>query len=294
VEQTEYLQLLYRVTGLLIKEDFMITKTNGKNDFSGYILNCLPSQNKEKDWSLTAAGDAGVFASEAPVPAEKDLREKWWTIPDQGRTGSCVGWGTADGVLRWHFVKAGKIAEEEPLSVRYLWMAAKETDEFSSRPTTFIEQDGTSLKAALDIARKFGIVKDSVLPFKNPDNSPELYSLGDANSFYAIASQMKISSYYNLGVDPAQWKSWIANNGPVLCRLTVDSAWENAAQTKGELHTYDSAHIYGGHCVVLAGYTDEYFIVRNSWGTGWGNSGFAFAYNEYALAAITEAYGISL
>ncbi|MCK9170466.1 MAG: C1 family peptidase [Treponema sp.] len=265
-----------------------------KKDFSGYILNCLPSQNKEKDWSLTAAGDAGIFTAAASVPSEKDLRENWWTVPDQGRTGSCVGWGTADGVLRWHFVKAGKLAENEPLSVRYLWMAAKEMDEFSSRPTTFIEQDGTTLKAALDIARKFGMVKDSVLPFINSGSSPELYSSGDANSFYAIASQMKISGYYNLGVDPAQWKSWIANNGPVLTRLNVDAAWERAAETNGELHTYDRMHTYGGHCVVLAGYTDDYFIVRNSWGTGWGESGFAYAYNEYAQEAFTEAYGISL
>ena len=57
-------------------------------------------------------------------------------------------------MLRWHFVQAGWVGPSDHLSVRFTWMASKETDEFRARPTTFIEADGTSLKAALDIARK--------------------------------------------------------------------------------------------------------------------------------------------
>lgn len=265
-----------------------------KSDFSDYILNCLPSSNRDEDWSLAAARDAGIFEPKAMAVSEKDLREPWWEIPDQGRTGSCVGWGIADGVLRWHFVKANRLAKNESLSVRYLWMAAKETDEFISRPTTFIEQDGTSLKAALDVARKYGVVKSSILPFENRDGSPELYDAGDANSFYAIASQMRISSYFNLGRDLNNWRSWISINGPILTRLNVDSTWDKATENEGRLQTYDSLQTRGGHCVALVGYTKDFFIVRNSWGKQWGKSGFAFAYDAYASNAFTEAYGISL
>ena len=95
---------------------------------------------------------AGILEAAAPIPAAKDLREKWWAINDQGTTGSCVGWATANSVLRWHFAKAGRLTIKQLLSPRFIWMAAKETDEFNTRPTTFIETDGTSLKAALDIA----------------------------------------------------------------------------------------------------------------------------------------------
>ena len=101
----------------------------------------------------------------AAVPPRKDLRAAWWRINDQGSTGSCVGWASADGVLRWHFVKTNRIGQSELISPRFQWMAAKETDEFNSRPTTFVEAEGTSLKAALDVSRKFGAVKDTVLPF---------------------------------------------------------------------------------------------------------------------------------
>ncbi|HUJ37548.1 MAG TPA: hypothetical protein VLW88_07710, partial [Hyphomicrobium sp.] len=66
------------------------------------ILNCVPSSGTEKDWQFEHAAAAGMIAA-APIPQAKDLRENWWSINDQGSTGSCVGWATADGVLRWHF-----------------------------------------------------------------------------------------------------------------------------------------------------------------------------------------------
>src|SRR4029453_9555884 len=191
------------------------------------ILNCVPSQATEDDWKMDTAEDAGVVAAVPRIPPSKDLRQSWWRIQDQGTTGSCVGWGTADGVLRWHFVKANRIAQNELLSPRFQWMAAKETDQFNTRPTTFVEAEGTSLKAALHRARKFGAVRDSVLPFL----TGALFA-GNANTFYAIAAQLKISMYFNLGHELANWRLWLATKGPILTRLDVDSTWDRATTTK--------------------------------------------------------------
>ena len=44
--------------------------------------------------------------------------------------------------------------------------------------------------------------------------------------------------------------------------------------------------------MALVGYTTTGFIVRNSWGTGWGDKGFAYAADTYAQPAFTEAYGV--
>ena len=44
----------------------------------------------------------------------------------------------------------------------------------------------------------------------------------------------------------------------------------------------------------VVGYTTDRFIVRNSWGTGWGDKGFGYASLAYAKDAFTEAYGISV
>lgn len=251
------------------------------------ILNALPSPEREDDWRIDTAEDAGVIAAAPRIPPRKDLRAAWWRIQDQGSTGSCVGWACADAVLRWHFVKTNRIGQNELLSPRFQWLAAKETDEFNSRPTTFVEAEGTSLKAALDVSRKFGAVKDGVLPFA----SSQGYR-GDAKTFYAIAAQLKISMYFNLGREIANWRAWLATKGPIMTRLNVDSTWSQATATKGRLETYKPKTAQGGHAVALVGYTPDAFIVRNSWGTGWGDRGFAYASLAYAQEAFTEAYGV--
>jgi hypothetical protein len=255
------------------------------------ILNCLPSPATENDWGMeNAVGAALLSAPAAAPPSSVDLRETWWKINDQGSSGSCVGWATADSVVRWHMVKAGRLTTAEMLSPRFTWMASKETDEFQTRPTTFIESDGTSLKAALDVCRNFGVVRDSVLPFQ----LGQLYA-GEAATFYAIAAQLKIASYFNLGTDIFAWRQWLAQKGPILTRLDVDQTWDDAKFTNGNLDIYQPFTTRGGHAVAIVGYTPDRFIIRNSWGkTLWGDDGFGYASIAYAQAAFTEAYGISV
>ena len=254
------------------------------------ILNVVPSRDRERDWRFEHAEEAGILLAPRAIPTSRDLREPWWKIGDQGNTGSCVGWATADSVVRWHFVKANRLSKDQLLSPRFIWMASKETDEFVSQPTTFIEAEGTSLKSALDIARKFGVVWNSVLPFA----SGKLYQ-DEAKTFYALAARLKIASYFNLGNDVTKWRTWIATKGPILVRLDVDSTWDNAKSTQGNLDVDHANTARGGHAVALVGYTPDRFIVRNSWGTTqWGDNGFGYASTAYAQTAFTEAYGISL
>jgi hypothetical protein len=261
------------------------------------ILNCIPSKEPERDWEIKHSMDAGVLRAEERIPESKDLRESWWIIGDQGTTGSCVGWASADSTVRWHFVKAGLIEKDQLLSMRYVWMASKEMDVFDEHPTSFLEKEGTSLKAALDVIRKYGVVDASVLPFE----SGKLYP-GELKDFYALAAKLKIASYFNLRPPMSRWdenlvnwKKWLAFNGPILTRLNVDSTWDNAKSTKGKLDVYKSETARGGHAIALVGYTSDRFIVRNSWGTQtWGDKGFGYASFSYAHAAFTEAYGVSV
>jgi C1A family cysteine protease len=256
------------------------------------VLNVVPSRETETDWQFQHADAAGLLAAPAAVPKAKDLRETWWKVGDQGQTGSCVGWATADSLLRWHFVKSGRIKQPDTLSKRFIWMASKETDDFSSSPTTFIENAGTSLKSALDVARRFGAVRENVLPFGGA-----LYP-GAPETFYALASQLKIQSYFNLsfnhGGSVASWRRWVATNGPLLVRLDVDRTWDDATDNAGNMDVYQPKTTRGGHAVSIVGYTADRFIVRNSWSTTWGDKGFGYASLAYAQDAFTEAYGISV
>lgn len=266
----------------------IIPGSGSDNSQNHRVLNCIPSRDTQNDWTLANAAAAGVVAA-GPIPSAKDLRESWWHVGNQEDTGSCVGWAAADSVVRWHLVKSGRLTPADFLSPRFIWMAAKESDEFVPRPTTFIEAAGTSLKAALDVARKFGVATVDLLPFQAGAH----YS-GEEKTFYTACAQLRIASYINLSRNPDGWRTWIATAGPVLARVEVDVTWDRAHDTAGLLDKFRPETQRGGHAVALVGYTPERFIVRNSWGTQWGDQGFAYASDVYVAAAFTEAYGVTV
>ena len=252
-----------------------------------YILNCEPSTGVDTDWTFEDAVAAGVVAG-AEARAGVDLRSPDWPIRDQGSTGACVGFATADGVLHYHYRQAGLLGPGERPSPRFIWMANKETDRITDFPTTFIEKAGTQTKRALRIARNYGCVLERTLPM-----SGRLSRLG-TTQFYALAARYRIASYHNLGRNRARWRRWLCHQGPILVRLAVDCTWMQATDTRGELEVYRPLEEEDGHAACLVGYTASSFIVRNSWGTDWGDAGFAYASDEYAARAITEAYGAVL
>ena len=254
----------------------------------GFILNCVPSVETENDWTFEDAVHADLVSPTARIPPSVDLRDDWWNIRNQESTGACVGFATADGILRFLYVKSNLIQKTDHPSPRFIWMANKETDEITSYPTTFIETAGTQTKLALRVARNYGCVLEQDLPMEGS------LSPLKAAVFYTKAAKLRISSYHNLGTDQDSWRRWIALQGPILTRLGVDRTWDLASQTNGHLATYQPDTVRGGHAVCLVGYTDEYFIVRNSWGEDWGENGFAYAHNDYAKEAFTEAYGAVL
>jgi C1A family cysteine protease len=256
------------------------------------ICNLVPSKGTEKDWKYEDALAAGALGAVATLPASVDLRQTWWTVGDQGQTGSCVGWASADGVVRYHMVAVNKLKKSQLLSPRYVWMASKETDEFTKRPESFVEEAGTSLKAAMDVCRKLGAATLAMLPFR----IGTLMYTGSENAFYAAAAQLRVSSYFNLRKNLTQWKSWLASHGPILAGLSVDETWDNATKNRGNLDAYLPKTARGGHAISIVGYTAAgRFIIRNSWGTAWGDNGFAYASPEYINGAFfDESYGVTV
>lgn len=255
------------------------------------ICNLLPSLDTDKDWTYESALTAG-FAAPAALPASVDLRVPWWDVGDQKNTGSCVGWGSTDGVARYMFVKANRLAKTEKLSPRFTWMASKETDQAISRPETMIDSAGTYLKTACDVLRNFGASPEALVPFTI---TAAMYT-GDENAFFATTATRKIASYFNLMRNLDTWRSWLANHGPILVGLSVDQTWDKATDTAGKLDTFKPATVRGGHAVCVVGYrTDGRFIIRNSWGTAWGDKGFAYATPAYINAGFfPESYGMTL
>jgi C1A family cysteine protease len=69
----------------------------------------------------------------------------------------------------------------------------------------------------------------------------------------------------------------------------VDATWDKCYSNQPNT-------VRGGHARCVVGYTaDHHFIVRNSWGTSWGDHGFAYASEAYINAAFfNESYGVTL
>ncbi|MEU8898273.1 C1 family peptidase [Nocardia sp. NPDC048505] len=256
------------------------------------VCNLVPSRDTERDWTFGDAVAVGTLGAVAALPPAVDLRRDWWTIGDQEDTGSCVGWATGDGLMRYHLITADRLDKNERVSPRFIWMSSKETDEFDQRPETFIEGGGTSLKAAVEVCRKYGAVRETLLPFHI---ATKMYT-GEENVFWAQAAQNKIASYFNLRKNLTNWKTWLANHGPILVGLGVDRTWDNATANNGVLAEFAPDTVRGGHAVAVVGYqANGRFILRNSWGTAWGDNGFAYATPAYIAGAFfDESYGVTL
>jgi len=153
-------------------------------------------------------------------------------------------------------------------------------------------ESGGSIDTASNYLRSTGLPLESCYPYGGTNGN-----CGSACANWQ-ASAYKIPSW-----------SWVATTSP-----TVEGI-KNALFTKGPLLTtmavYDDFYAYvsgiyryttgnlaGNHAVLIVGYDDigQYFIVKNSWGTTWGESGyFKIAYSEMSTVAnfgdYTIAYG---
>jgi hypothetical protein len=225
---------------------------------------------------------------EAAPPESVDLRRPWQPVRDQGHTTSCVGWAVAES-LRWYLVEGGRLPQDQPLSPRHIWMAAKEMFQREEYPSSFLEEDGTSLKAGLDVVRKFGAALESELPWEGG------LAAGPPEDFNRSVASRTIVSYFNLGDDSVpdrsvhfdDWRRWLAHSGPVVVMLQLD---KNVAAAR--LDAFDEASADGSHAAALFGYGPDHFLLRSSWGPNWGDGGYARMSLAYAARAVIESYGV--
>jgi hypothetical protein len=82
---------------------------------------------------------------------------------------------------------------------------------------------------------------------------------------------------------PADMKHWIATRGPAVGSIQV---YEDFQLYAGGTYSHVAGDKLGGHAICVVGYDDDkrHWIVKNSWGTGWGEDGFGrVAYGEVGI-----------
>ena len=213
----------------------------------------------------------------AYLPPEVDLSFRFPTPGSQGSQGSCTAWATGYALRSYH----------EGINRRW--------DNFSSSSQTFSPSyiynrihrngscSGTAISVALDLLKNEGVVPFSDFPYNAQDCSrqPEPEQIKDAR-------QNRIKSWRALNVSKIDdAKGQLASGNPVVFGMNISDSFDNI---RGDF-IYDdiTSPRTGGHAMVLVGYSDakQAFKLINSWGTRWGDKGYAWV-SYRAVRALSQ------
>jgi C1A family cysteine protease len=163
---------------------------------------------------------------------------------------------------------------------------------------------GAYLRTTMGAMALFGVPPEKYWPYKiaSFDVEPSAFLYAFAQSFQAV-------NYYRLdpvGTTPAnllsQIKTNLAANLPSMFGFTVYNSVSQAnGAGKGKI-PYPSSKdkVAGGHAIMAVGYDDALTIknanssttttgallIRNSWGTSWGDGGYGWLPYEYVLKGL--------
>ncbi len=241
-----------------------ITSVSDKN------LNDLCGLKEPKDWRETGVFDGGC-QQEATLPSSFDLRStgKVSGIRNQGSCGSCWAFGTMASYEGAILMNGGA---NEDLSEQFLLDCNSHGYDCNGGWYVFDELTG-------------GAPKESCYPYLAYETScktscTDYYPL---SAWYYVGPSSGVASTTDI-------KNAIYTYGVVAVAVYVDSYFQN--YTGGVFNNHASGN--PNHAVALVGWDDSNscWIMKNSWGTGWGESGYmriGYGCQQIGYAA---AYGI--
>lgn len=226
-------------------------------------------------------------STKAGSPGSADLRAWCSPIEDQGNLGSCTA-NAGVGLVEYFERRAfGKHLDASRL---FVYKATRDLMHWTGDKGAFLR---TTMKALV----LFGVPPEEYWPYDIPhfDDEPPAFCYAFAQSYQAI-------EYYRL--DPpgttksallARIKQYLAAGFPSMFGFTV---YDSIRQVGGDgkiPYPSSGEKVVGGHAIVAVGYDDAAdvggekgaLLIRNSWGSGWGDQGYGwlpYAYVESGLA----------
>ncbi|MDQ6651014.1 MAG: C1 family peptidase [Actinomycetota bacterium] len=200
----------------------------------------------------------------ATLPPAVDLRPGCPPVYDQGQLGSCTA-NAIGGALEFDLLKQG-LADLMPsrLFIYYNERAIEGSTGSDS---------GAQLRDGIKTVNKQGVCPEDEWPY-------DLAKFTDAPpaSAYADALANRATSYQRVARNLAQFRGCLAAGYPFVFGFTVYDGFESQqVASTGEANLPAAGEkVVGGHAVMAAGYDDstQRFLVRNSWGDGWGQQGY--------------------
>jgi C1A family cysteine protease len=233
------------------------------------------------------------------LPAKADLRQWCSPIENQGNLGSCTAHA---GVGMVEYLECRAHGKHIDASRRFLYKVTRKLAGFEG-------DSGAFLRNTMGGMRLFGVPPEAYWPYSIPqfDDEPPAFC-------YAFAQNFQALTYYRLdpgGTNPkallASIKSHIASKLPAMFGFTVYQSIWSAGGGKIPFPA-GGDKVAGGHAVMAVGYDDALvipesagskktkgaFLIRNSWGTGWGEKGYGYLPYEYVLQGLAVDWWVLL
>jgi C1A family cysteine protease len=215
-----------------------------------------------------------LYAAPRPVltalPPKIDLRPKCPHIYDQGELGSCTGNAIAAAVQFGRMKQKLPHADLVP-SRLFIYYNERVMEHTVNQDSGAMIRDGikTTVKQGACFESGSGAWPYAVDKFAA---KPKI-------ECYQVAQDHQVLNYSRLVANERQLKGCLASGFPFVFGFSVYDSFESAAVAKSgvvPMPTLASEQMLGGHAVMAVGYddADQRFIVRNSWGPGWGLKGY--------------------
>lgn len=206
------------------------------------------------------------------LPKSVDLRTGCSLVEDQGRLGSCTANALAGNLEFLDKRPDSLYTDVSRLFIYYNERVLEGAVDFDS---------GASLRNGIKTLKKTGYCWESLWPY-----SIESFARKPPQKCYAQARAHRVQSYHRL-TTVSEMLACLAEGYPFVFGFAVYESFESqqVARTGNVPMPKKDERMLGGHAVLAVGYdqTKKRFLVRNSWGMGWGRDGYftmPYAYLE--------------
>uniref|UniRef100_A0A914QJL4 Peptidase C1A papain C-terminal domain-containing protein n=1 Tax=Panagrolaimus davidi TaxID=227884 RepID=A0A914QJL4_9BILA len=192
---------------------------------------------------------------ESVEPNAFDFRTygKVTSAKNQGSCGACYAFAASAAIESQYLIKFNQSLD---LSEQFI----------VSCNTVTLKCAGGSSAMSFYYTSKYGIPLESCQPYTNSDG---VCSTKCDNQKYFI------DGYHHNGYDESTYALQLYNYGPAAMSMYLPRAllsYRSGIMSLPEAAC--KADQISGHAVLLVGYTDDYWIAKNSWGPGWGENGY--------------------
>jgi C1A family cysteine protease len=211
-----------------------------------------------------------------------DLSE-YCVAMDQGDLESCCGNGTAESLEILENIAHEGITGYQPtlLSRMFIWAMAR------TENGTLDQDTGTYVRTCFSVLTNLGVCTEILWPYDptlisvNPSLLAQRQALG-----HTIEGAYRITSTGDQLL--ADITTSLSANHPVVFGTTVTTAFQALSGLGPMNPPAPSDTIAGGHCMVVVGRIGGNFLVKNSWGTSWGQGGLCLFTPAYITSSVTN------